>query len=371
MISGGTVDVYNSTFIGNTCAGSGCAIFNNGGTLTSTFNTYLDNTSDTSGNTDTIHHGTGTSYWYSSIFAHSTDQTNPVCGGNPPGGGLENGRVVWNGPDAHGCGLSEVVRTTDPKLGDQTGFPPHLPLGGGSSAIGFARDTDCETHQDRRQGRQAARDELRCGARSSGLWLWQPRKASGSGPYVRPTDIPCTGAWLNDRTGYRIRASYDICDGAQFERRDISAIGIQWIVDAGPLDVVDAWGWIRPTAEICFPQAGSMLFISTSNGARSVTPLDSFRDGHYSCGRIEVAGTIVLLPADSPHSTPPADNPPGPLVAPVPEQQEEVPAEPTAVPTAIPSTPLSNCMVRTNSYLEYVGNRPMAGSWDWCPGRPG
>ena len=174
--------------------------------------------------------------------------------------------------------------------------------------------------------------------------------ASSAGLYIPATPIACTGAWLNDRAGYRIRATYDICDGAQFQRRDISAIGIQWIVDAGPLDVVDAWGWIRPTAEVCFPQAGSMLFISTSNGARSVMPLDSFRDGDLTCARIGQPGTIVLLPADSPHSTPPADNPPGPLVAPVPEQAS-APVEPTAVPTAIPSTPLSNCMVRTKAIL--------------------
>ena len=59
----------------------------------------------------------------------------------------------------------------------------------------------------------------------------------------------------------------------------------------------------------------------------------------------------MLLPVDSPHSTPPADGPPGPLMAAMPEQQEVAPAEPTAVPTAIASTPLSNCMVRTKAIL--------------------
>ena len=316
MVSGGAVDIYNSSFIGNTCSGSGCAIFNNGGTLTVTFGTFLDNTSDTSGNTDTIHHGTGTSYWYSSIFGHSAPRTNPVCGGNPPGAGLENGRVVWNGPDAHGCGQADVVRTTDPKLGAQTGFPPYRPLGGGSSAIGFARDTDCETHPIDAKG------DLRPATNCDAGAVQSPRRgspggsdrASAAAEYVGPAaasadaDVPvCTGELLNMTGSYRITVSYGLCAGAQFNQLQISAIGIGYVIEAGPLDAIDVWGWVTSGVEVCFKRQASTLFLDAANSPRTVGQLASTWDGEWTCAEIDRAGTIVLMPADSYLTTAPAD----------------------------------------------------------------
>ena len=316
MVSGGAVDIYNSSFIGNTCSGSGCAIFNNGGTLTVTFGTFLDNTSDTSGNTDTIHHGTGTSYWYSSIFGHSAPRTNPVCGGNPPGGGLLNGRVIWNGPDAHGCGLAEAVRTTDPKLGAQTGFPPYRPLGGGSSAIGFARDTDCATHPIDQKGDRRPATSCDAGA-VMGPRAGAAAKGSSSSrlssDFVAPAesadaDVPvCTGELLNMTGSYKITVSYGLCSGIQFNQLQISAIGIGYVVEAGPLDALDVWGWVTSGVEVCFKRQASTLFLDAANSPRTVGQLASTWDGEWTCAEIDRAGTIVLMPADSYLTTAPAD----------------------------------------------------------------
>ena len=345
---GGNLIVSNSTFIGNTCATDGCAIQIDGGTVELSHNTFWNNASDGTGNISGVNGGGGTVDILNSIIGRDTTIGGRLCGGSFNNYSAERGIIMWNGPTQNDpCGK---VTFANPNLGAETGSVPYLPLRAGSPAIGAGIGplaSTCARYPTDQRG--ASRPASGCDLGAVQFIEGEPPKQS-SGPYVRPTPIACTGDWLNDNTGIRISASYDICDGAQFQLRDISAIGIQWIVDAGPLDVLDAWGWIRPTAEICFPQAGSMLFISTSNGARSVTPLDSFRDGDLTCARIKVAGTIVLLPADSPHSTPPADIPPGPLVAPVPEQVS-APMQATAVPTAIASTPLSNCMVRTKAIL--------------------
>ena len=171
---------------------------------------------------------------------------------------MQNGRVIWNGPDAHGCGLAEAVRTTDPKLGDQTGFPPYLPLGAGSSAIGFARDDDCTTFPIDQKGAKRPATNCDAGRGPNTSPGHQPPKQAAQ-PSTRRTPRvpdPCTGRDLNNISDLRLTTSYDLCDGTQFQRLDGSGVGIQWIIDGGLLDAVDVWGWVRPTVEVCFPQAG-------------------------------------------------------------------------------------------------------------------
>ncbi len=320
---GGSGTVHNNTFSGNTCSGSGCAVFNNGAALDLTHNTFWDNTSSTSGNTDTVYHGSGTSYWRNSILGHSAPRTNPICGGNPPGAGLQNGRVVWNGPEAHGCGQADVVTVGNPNLGAETGSPPYLPLGAGSSAIGKGNATYCAAVPVDAKGDPRPAENCDAGAVQRIATATGEVQSSG-GPYIPPTPIACTGEWLNANSDIRVSATYDICSGINFERRELSAIGIQWVIDAGPLDVVDVWGWVRPTAEVCFPQLGSMLSISASMGQRVVQPLPSYRDGQYTCAQIGEPALLVLLQADSPHTT---------------------------APSAGPQVELAGCMVRTKYIL--------------------
>ncbi len=72
------------------------------------------------------------------------------------------------------------------------------------------------------------------------------------------------------------------------------------------MDAVDVWGWVRPTATVCFPQAGSTLFINASATPQPIEQLPSWLEGNSTCASVDAHGLIVLLPMDSPHTTAPS-----------------------------------------------------------------
>ena len=158
-----------------------------------------------------------------SIMGYSTARANPVCGNMGVGSGLQNGRVVWNGPDAHGCGLDNVVTVGNPNFGAQTGSPPYLPLGAGSSAIGKGASTYCAAVPVDQKGDKRPATNCDAGAVQR---IVAPRRAGetadggGGGVYsppVTPTPIACTGELLNN-SGYRVQTTYGLCAGVQFQR---------------------------------------------------------------------------------------------------------------------------------------------------------
>ncbi len=318
----GELTVSNSTFIGNSCASNGCAIYVGGAKVDLAHNTFWNNVSDSSGNITAVRGG-GTTQLLNSILGRDSALGGKLCGGTFQNPTDERGLIMWNGPTQNDpCGK---VTVADPRLGAQTGFPDYLPLGAGSSARGKGLQATCAAYPV--DQRSAARPDRGCDSGAVQYYSSRQGNAAASGQAgVRGSTgtAVCTGEWLNANSGIRVSATYDFCSGINFERRDIAAIGIQWIIDAGPLDVVDVWGWVRPTAEVCFPQPGSMLFLNASKVQRVVEPLPSYRDGQYTCAQIGVAGTLILMPADSPHTTP---------------------------PSAGPQTPLAGCMARTNYIL--------------------
>ena len=106
---------------------------------------------------------------------------------------------------------------------------------------------------------------------------------------------------------YRITVSYGLCSGIQFNRLDFYAIGIGYVIEAGPLDAIDVWGWVTSGVEVCFRRQASTLFLDAADSPRTVGQLASTWDGEWTCAAIDRAGTIVLLPADSYLTTAPAD----------------------------------------------------------------
>ena len=307
---GGNLTVTNSSFIGNTCATDGCAIQIDGGTVELSHNTYWNNASDTSGNTSGVHGGGGTVDMLNSIIGRDTTTGGRLCGGSFNNHTAERGIIMWNGPTQNNpCGN---VTVADPRLGGQTGFPPYLPLGAGSAAIGKGIDSTCARYPTDQRG--AARPDTRCdsgavqyisspsstAAESVSTWVDPAESAA-------PEPTACTGELLNNTGSYRITVSYGLCAGAQFNRLELSAIGIGYVIQAGPLDAIDVWGWVTSGVEVCFKRHASTLFLDAANSPRTVEQLASTRDGDWTCAAIEQAGTIVLMPVDSYLTTPPAD----------------------------------------------------------------
>ncbi len=317
----GTLTLTNSTLVDNRSGNHGGAIYISGGTATLAHLTLWNNRNTHDGGdwVDNIRAG-GTTNMYNTIIGRDSVTTHKLCGGGFNDSTTARGILIFNGlKDADGNNADGCPAATDanPRLRGLSGGV--LPLGAGSPAIGAGRPATCTEYPTDQRGAARSLNNCDIGA----VQFFQVEEAGG-GPYIPPTPIACTGEWLNANSDIRVSATYDICSGINFERRDFGAIGIQWVIDAGPLDVVDVWGWVRPTAEVCFPQLGSMLSISASMGQRVVQPLPSYRDGQYSCAQIGEPALLVLLQADSPHTT---------------------------APSAGPQVELAGCMVRTKYIL--------------------
>ena len=57
----------------------------------------------------------------------------------------------------------------------------------------------------------------------------------------------------------------------------------------------NVWGQAAQNFEVCFPQAGAIVFLDAATSPRSVVEVESFvRDG-YTCGVMNRAGTMVLV----------------------------------------------------------------------------
>ena len=292
----------------------GGAIEIGGGQATMSHNTVWNNTSNTHNLTTAIHQSGGTLYLHNSIIGRDAAGGGPLCGGTQTGKYLTTGNLSWNDTGVTQSCLGATP--SNPKFGAKTGTVPYFPLGAGSAAIGLGVDAECALYPVD----QAGKSRPATGCDSGAVQYIAPPASevvvSGDGIYVAParaTKIACTGEWLNENTNLRVSASYGLCNGVQFQRVDRSGIGIGWLLDGGFVDAVDVWGWVQPTVEVCFPQAGKTLFLDASTSPRTVSPLDSFVYGNYTCARIGKAGTIALMAPDSPHGNSPAANAPAPL----------------------------------------------------------
>ncbi len=111
---------------------------------------------------------------------------------------------------------------------------------------------------------------------------------------LRPLATTCID--LNQATGIAVRATYGLASGVQCQRLDGGGIGVQAIVDGGFIDAVDVWGYVEQGVEVCFPQAGELLFLDARTMPRAIAPLASTVVDGMTCGAVETPGSIVLMP---------------------------------------------------------------------------
>ena len=63
----------------------------------------------------------------------------------------------------------------------------------------------------------------------------------------------------------------------------------------GFLDAIDVWGWVNQGVEVCFPQAGDIVFLDASTSPRTVRTIPfTYSDG-FTCVNVATAGTVVLV----------------------------------------------------------------------------
>ena len=308
-VSNGTLTITNSTFFDNRTTNHGGAIYINGGTATLAHLTLWNNRNTHAGGDwiDAIRAG-GTTNMYNTIIGRDSASSHKLCGGGFNDSTTARGNLIHNPASTDGC---PQATEGDPRLGGLTGG--FMPLGAGSKAIGAGRPATCALYPTDQRGASRSLNNCDIGA----VQFFSSDSGSSSvgvsGEYVAPDDgadaagAVCTGELLNSTGSYRITVSYGLCSGIQFNQLQLSAIGIGYVVEAGPLDAIDVWGWVTSGVEVCFKRQASTLFLDAANSPRTIGQLASTWDGEWTCADIDRAGTIVLMPADSYLTTAPAD----------------------------------------------------------------
>ena len=96
--------------------------------------------------------------------------------------------------------------------------------------------------------------------------------------------------------GYRLRAHNGLDSGVQFRRVDRHAIGDQSLLRSGFIDAIDVYGWAEQGVGVCFPGAGSLLFLDAAFSPRAVRSrwMATGKDG-MTCADFDRPGTLLLL----------------------------------------------------------------------------
>ena len=111
---------------------------------------------------------------------------------------------------------------------------------------------------------------------------------------TRPPAVTCPG--MSQASGIVVHATFGLNSGVQCQRLDGGGIGIQALADSY-IAAVDIWGYVEQGVEVCFPQAGRLLFLDASAMPRVAAPLASTVVNGMTCASIMTPGSIVLMPS--------------------------------------------------------------------------
>ena len=162
-----------------------------------------------------------------------------------------------------------------------------------------------------------------------------------SRPYI-PTGITLS------QTGLRLSAVDGFHSGIQFQRVGHDGVGIPSVIALGLLDAVDVWGTVGGGYEVCFPQAGQILFLDAATSPRAVSEIAHYTDGDFTCAKGDRAGTLVLVAGIAPPAI--ADDPPA---------TAETPAETATIKASILSADhsteisLADCQIITRYSMHH------------------
>lgn len=91
----------------------------------------------------------------------------------------------------------------------------------------------------------------------------------------------------------------------QCQHVPMAGIGRMDLIDLGVGGAADIWHILPSSVDVCFRQPGYLVFLDAAYSPRKLMPLLSFELDGMTCGRIDRAGTIVLLHAPYVFESPP------------------------------------------------------------------
>ena len=205
---------------------------------------------------------------------------------------LENARVLSNrgvgaNPAVFSLGISSaLLRITNGVFRGNTDFDYFIEFAGAVELRGCITLADGLDNNQKSGG--ALTDSRRCPKRK------KEEKIPTATATSRPLAVTCPAL---SQFGIAVHATYGLASGVQCQRLDGGGIGIQSIVEAGFIEAVDIWGYVEQGVEVCFPQAGRLLFLDARTMPRAITPLESTVVDGMTCASIASPGSIVLMPS--------------------------------------------------------------------------
>ena len=136
--------------------------------------------------------------------------------------------------------------------------------------------------------------------------------------------------------------------GTQCQTVGLAGVGNMDVIKRGFIDAVDIWSYVNGGLEVCFRQAGWLVFLDAAYAPRMVVELDAFQREDMTCGAIDGPGTVVMVRSAPPSAAaaPPAADAPPPAAdaAPPAADASPAPGEPT-LPT-FDAIPLNDCLIK-------------------------
>ena len=122
-------------------------------------------------------------------------------------------------------------------------------------------------------------------------------------PTYRPPDVTCPH--LPARvvvTGYAVNSQCQMVD-------EVVISGHPQLQARGFIDAVDVYRYVNGGLEVCFRDAGWLVFLDAAYSPRLLMELAQYQRGGMTCGEIDRAGTVVLLREGPPTADAPATLP--------------------------------------------------------------
>ena len=154
--------------------------------------------------------------------------------------------------------------------------------------------------------------------------------------YIPPTQKPPDDTCSHLPSGIVVRDHLPFA--TQCQLINDASVSDDELIARGILSAIDVWSTVGADTQVCFPQQGQLYFLDTATTPRVRSALPIQRVQGMTCGRIDRAGQVVLVPGgDS-----------------APESATEVSQDPP-VPALSAPTSVTSCEVITTGYLSLRG----------------
>ena len=92
---------------------------------------------------------------------------------------------------------------------------------------------------------------------------------------------------LVETTNLKMTATYGLTSGIQCRRIGAAGVGNPTVTSRGVLDAVDIYGYAEQGYQLCFPQAGAIVFLDAATSPRAVVEVGYARNNGYTCAGLE------------------------------------------------------------------------------------